>query len=117
MSARPNSTDVDRETWITATFGDGTTVEYWGDPEEAAPSYVYYDPLKRDPDRETWITSIFEDGQPAAGGEIPSSTSHQTGTSRRIPKKPRRHWRLDRKDRRRSGSRCPSPIGEVASSR
>jgi len=29
-----NTAVDDRETWITSTFRDGTTVRYWGDPEE-----------------------------------------------------------------------------------
>jgi hypothetical protein len=62
MSTRPNSTAVDLVKWITATFRDGTAVRNWGDPEEAAPEYVFYNRPERDPDRETWITSIFADG-------------------------------------------------------
>jgi hypothetical protein len=63
MSPRQNSSGADRETWITVTFGGGRTVEYWGDPEEPTPEYVYYEPPERDPDRETWITSILADGR------------------------------------------------------
>jgi hypothetical protein len=35
MSALTHSATIDRETWITSKFSDGTTVRYWGDPDEA----------------------------------------------------------------------------------
>jgi hypothetical protein len=35
MSANLNDTASSRETWITCIFRDGTTLRYWGDPEEA----------------------------------------------------------------------------------
>src|ERR1700716_4141900 len=47
MRANSNDPASCRETWITLTFGDGRTIQYWGDPEEA----IDWDEFEIDPEQ------------------------------------------------------------------
>jgi hypothetical protein len=48
MSAHLNDPAGGRETWITCIFRDGTTLRYWGDPEEA----IDWDEFGTDPEQD-----------------------------------------------------------------